>query len=72
VQNVNIHAAEQRPEAVTSILQDFQLILNERLPDDRYAIPILELSAFLLDGYIASTPGFWDPRLVSWARTRDE
>ncbi|KAL3451930.1 tubulin folding cofactor D C terminal-domain-containing protein [Aspergillus insuetus] len=66
VQNVNIHAAEQRPEAVTSILQDFQLIMNEKLPDDRYAIPILELSAFLLDGYIASTPGFWDPSLRKW------
>ncbi|KAL2840976.1 tubulin folding cofactor D C terminal-domain-containing protein [Aspergillus pseudoustus] len=66
VQKINAHAAEQRPEKVTAILQDFQLILNEKLPDDRYAIPIVELSAFLLDGYIASTPGFWDPSLREW------
>jgi hypothetical protein len=72
VQNINTLAAEQRSETVTSILQDFQLILNEKLPDDRYAIPILELSAFLLDGYIASAPGFWDPRLVSQARFHDK
>ncbi|KAL3464212.1 tubulin folding cofactor D C terminal-domain-containing protein [Aspergillus heterothallicus] len=66
VQEVNAHAAEERPTKVASILQDFQLILDEKLADDRYAIPIVELSAFLLDGYIAATPGFWDPSLRKW------
>ncbi|KAL2821606.1 tubulin folding cofactor D C terminal-domain-containing protein [Aspergillus granulosus] len=66
VQKINTHVAEQRPEKVISMLQDFHLILNEKLPDDRYAIPIVELSAFLLDGYITSASGFWDPSLRKW------
>ncbi|KAL2829958.1 tubulin folding cofactor D C terminal-domain-containing protein, partial [Aspergillus cavernicola] len=63
VQNINRSPVERRPELVTAIIQDFLLILSEKLPDDRYAIPILEISAFLLDGYVASAPGFWDPSL---------
>ncbi|KAL3472084.1 tubulin folding cofactor D C terminal-domain-containing protein [Aspergillus californicus] len=63
VQKINGHPVERRPEIVTAIIQDLLLILNERLLDDRYAIPLIELSAFLIDSYVTSTPSFWDPSL---------
>lgn len=65
IQKINSYPTEEHPERVTAIIQDLLLILNEKLPDDRYAIPILETSAFLLDGYVASAPQFRDPRSVS-------
>ncbi|KAL4919735.1 tubulin folding cofactor D C terminal-domain-containing protein [Aspergillus aurantiobrunneus] len=63
IRNVNNHPAEQHPRIVTAIIQDLLVILTEKLWDDRYAIPILETSAFLLDSYVASVPGFQDPSL---------
>jgi hypothetical protein len=65
IQNINNYPAAEQPKRVTAIIQDLLLILDEKLPDDRYAIPILEISAFLLDGYVASAPQFRDPRSVS-------
>jgi hypothetical protein len=49
---------------VIAIIKDLVLVLGEKLPDDRYAIPILEVSAFILDSYVASVPEFRDPRFV--------
>ncbi|KAI9370607.1 tubulin folding cofactor D C terminal-domain-containing protein [Aspergillus egyptiacus] len=63
VQNINGNPAERRPLMVTAVIQDFLLILDKNLLDDRYTIPALELSAFLLDGYLAAAPDFSDPSL---------
>ncbi|KAE8350619.1 tubulin folding cofactor D C terminal-domain-containing protein [Aspergillus coremiiformis] len=56
VQSINKYEVEQRPNIVTSIVKDLMVALSDNLQDDRYAIPILEFLAFLLDGYISSIP----------------
>ncbi|KAL5002135.1 tubulin folding cofactor D C terminal-domain-containing protein [Aspergillus recurvatus] len=53
IQRINNRPAEQHPEVAIAIIHDLLLVLSEKLPDDRYAIPILETTAFLLDGYVA-------------------
>ncbi|KAL4975370.1 tubulin folding cofactor D C terminal-domain-containing protein [Aspergillus desertorum] len=53
IRSINNHPAERHPEVATVIIHDLLLVLNEKLPDDRYAIPILETAAFLLDSYVA-------------------
>ncbi|OOF97472.1 hypothetical protein ASPCADRAFT_144028 [Aspergillus carbonarius ITEM 5010] len=42
--------------AAMAIIKDLMSILSENLQDDRYAIPVLELLAFLLDGFVCSIP----------------
>ena len=49
---------------VSSIIKDLLVVLNDVLQDDRYAIPILELLAFLLDAYVPSIPEGLEPRSV--------
>ncbi|KAE8376376.1 tubulin folding cofactor D C terminal-domain-containing protein, partial [Aspergillus bertholletiae] len=56
VQSINEHEAEQRQDIATSIINDLMVALSDNLQDDRYAIPVLELLAFLLDSYINSIP----------------
>ncbi|KAL4771088.1 tubulin folding cofactor D C terminal-domain-containing protein [Aspergillus nidulans var. acristatus] len=63
IQYINNHPAERHPEIATAIIDDLLLVLSEKLIDERYAIPILETVAFLLDGYVASVPGFQSPTL---------
>ncbi|KAL4942544.1 hypothetical protein BDV06DRAFT_211749 [Aspergillus oleicola] len=63
IRNINQHPVERHPDIAMSIIKDLLVILSEKLADDRYAIPILETLAFLLDGYVASVPGFQDPCL---------
>ncbi|KAL4872685.1 hypothetical protein BDV12DRAFT_161997 [Aspergillus spectabilis] len=63
VQSINQHPVERRAEIVTATIQDLVLVLGEKLTDDRYAIPILEISSFILDGYVTSVPEFRDPSL---------
>ncbi|KAL4904876.1 hypothetical protein BDW74DRAFT_178448 [Aspergillus multicolor] len=63
IQSINRHPIGQHPEVATAIIHDLLQVLNEKLPDDRYAIPTLETAAFLLDGYVASAPGFQSPTL---------
>ncbi|KAF9889426.1 hypothetical protein FE257_007328 [Aspergillus nanangensis] len=65
VQNINSYEAGQRQVAVTTIISTLLVILSDNLQDDRYAIPVMELLAFLLDGYISSIPECLEPRLVS-------
>ena len=38
------------------VVKDLSTILSDNLQDDRYAIPVIELLAFLIDGYIPSIP----------------
>ncbi|KAL4931520.1 tubulin-specific chaperone D [Aspergillus undulatus] len=63
IQSINQQPVERHPEIATAIVNDVLLILNEKLPDDRYAIPILETVAFLIDGYVSSVPEFQDLNL---------
>ncbi|KAL4887473.1 tubulin folding cofactor D C terminal-domain-containing protein [Aspergillus karnatakaensis] len=63
IQSINRHPPERRPEIATAMIQDLAVVLGNKLPDDRYAIPILEISALILDGYITSAPGLRDPSL---------
>ncbi|KAL4785547.1 tubulin folding cofactor D C terminal-domain-containing protein [Aspergillus varians] len=63
IRSINDHPVEQHPEIATAIIRDLLLILNETLSDDRYAIPILDTLAFLLDGYVTSVPGFQNPSI---------
>lgn len=45
-----------------SILQDLSAVLHANLSDDRYAIPVIDFLAFLIDSFILSSPG--DSELV--------
>ncbi|KAE8165313.1 tubulin folding cofactor D C terminal-domain-containing protein [Aspergillus tamarii] len=54
VKSINKYQAEQRQDIVTSIIKDLMVALSDNLQDDRYAIPVLEFLAFLLDSYISS------------------
>ncbi|KAL5364108.1 tubulin folding cofactor D C terminal-domain-containing protein [Aspergillus floccosus] len=61
VQHINAHEAPNRALVVSSIMKDLLVVLNDVLQDDRYAIPILELLAFLLDAYVRSIPEGLEP-----------
>ncbi|KNG82786.1 putative tubulin-specific chaperone D [Aspergillus nomiae NRRL 13137] len=56
MQSINKYEAEQRQDIVTSIIKDLMVALSDNLQNDRYAIPVLECLAFLLDSYISFTP----------------
>lgn len=56
VQCINGKKAEQRQAMVTMVVKNLSTILSDNLQDDRYAIPIMELLAFLIDGYIPFIP----------------
>ena len=64
IQYINNHPAEGHPEIANAIIDDLLLVLSEKLTDERYAIPILETAAFLLDSYVAPVPGFQSPTSV--------
>ncbi|KAH8425353.1 tubulin-specific chaperone D [Aspergillus melleus] len=61
VEWINNRGAEELPIAVVSVIKDLLVILSDNLQDDRYAIPVIELLAFLLDGYISSIPADSEP-----------
>ncbi|RDK42832.1 hypothetical protein M752DRAFT_318973 [Aspergillus phoenicis ATCC 13157] len=52
----SIQEAEDPQTAVLAIIKDLAAILGEYLQDDRFAIPVLELLAFLLDSFVFSVP----------------
>ena len=64
VEWINNREAKGRPITVVSVLRDLLVILSDNLQDDRYAIPVMELLAFLLDGYISSIPADSEPKSV--------
>ncbi|KAJ5656375.1 Tubulin-specific chaperone D C-terminal [Penicillium longicatenatum] len=51
IQFLNSHSPHSDPNILIEILQVLSTALQDNLPDDRYAIPIIELIAFLLDSY---------------------
>ena len=48
---LNLHGPSSNPNIIVSLLQVLSTGLNENLQDDRYAIPIVELIAFVIDNY---------------------
>ncbi|GKZ87491.1 hypothetical protein CBS63078_1096 [Aspergillus niger] len=59
----SIQEAEDPQTAVLAIIKDLAAILGEYLQDDRFAIPVLELLAFLLDSFVTSVPDDSAPSL---------
>ncbi|KAJ5802960.1 Tubulin-specific chaperone D C-terminal [Penicillium pulvis] len=51
IQFLNSHNPHSDPNILVEVLQVLSTVLSDNLPDDRYAIPIIELIAFLLDSY---------------------
>lgn len=43
------------------MLQDLTAILRDNLLDDRYAIPVIDFLAFLIDSFVLPSPGGSDP-----------
>ncbi|KAF5865713.1 hypothetical protein ETB97_002687 [Aspergillus alliaceus] len=62
VQSINKYEVGQRQNIVTSIIKDLMVVLSDNLQEDRYAIPMLDVLAFLLDGYISPIPSSSEPR----------
>lgn len=62
IQFLNTQEPSQREATLRNILQDLSAVLRENLPDDRYAIPIIDFLAFLIDSFVVSGQG--DPELV--------
>ena len=56
VQCINAKEAGQQQAMLLMVVKDLSTILSDNLQDDRYAIPVIELLAFLIDGYIPSIP----------------
>jgi tubulin-specific chaperone D len=48
---INIQSEEEQKKKFGWFIEDLVVILESNLADDRYAIPALEISSFLLDGY---------------------
>ncbi|KAE8146237.1 tubulin folding cofactor D C terminal-domain-containing protein [Aspergillus avenaceus] len=64
VQRINGYELRQRQHIMIAVMKDFSVVLSDNLQDDRYAIPVLELLAFLLDSYTTSIlPQSTDPSL---------
>ncbi|RDH34842.1 tubulin folding cofactor D C terminal-domain-containing protein [Aspergillus welwitschiae] len=59
----SIQEAEDPQTAVLAMIKDLAAILGEYLQDDRFAIPVLELLAFLLDSFVTSVPDDSAPSL---------
>lgn len=51
IQFLNSHNPHSDPNILIEVLQVLSTALNDNLPDDRYAIPLIELISFLLDSY---------------------
>lgn len=61
VQYINACEEQQRQVVVTTLLNNLVIILGENMQDDRYAIPVMELTAFLIDGYISTISAGLEP-----------
>ena len=55
-QLINAQEWQRQQAEVIELLKDILVVLNENMQDDRYAIPIMEISAFLIDSYISFIP----------------
>lgn len=51
IQFLNSHSPQTEPSVLVELLQVLSTALSNDIQDDRYAIPIIDIMAFLLDGY---------------------
>ncbi|KAJ5719450.1 Tubulin-specific chaperone D C-terminal [Penicillium malachiteum] len=51
IQFFNAHDSQSGSNILVEFLQVLCTVLSDNMPDDRYAIPIIELMAFLIDSY---------------------
>lgn len=56
IQFLDSHAPAKRQEILMTFLQDLSTVLSDNLQDDRYAIPVIEFLAFIIDGYGLEIP----------------
>jgi hypothetical protein len=49
---LNSSEPTQRQDVLINMLQDLLAVLRVNLPDDRYAIPIVDFLAFLIDSFV--------------------
>lgn len=61
IQFLNAREPPQRQAVLIEILQDLSAVLSANLPDDRYAIPVIDLVAFLIDSFVVPNQGDSDP-----------
>lgn len=61
IQFINCQKSGQRQGTLITILQNLSTALSDNLQDDRYAIPIIELSAFLVDSFAVPGADGLDP-----------
>lgn len=62
IQFLNTREPVQRQDVLIKMLQDLSAVLHANFTDDRYAIPIIDFLAFLIDSFVLSSPG--DSELV--------
>ena len=55
-QRINVQEGQRQQAEVAELVKDILVVLNENMQDDRYAVPIMEIGAFLIDSYISSIP----------------
>ncbi|OJJ50938.1 hypothetical protein ASPZODRAFT_155944 [Penicilliopsis zonata CBS 506.65] len=56
---INGHDELQRQTLVITFINELVVVLSDNLQDDRYAIPTMELLAFLIDSYVDEVPEDW-------------
>jgi hypothetical protein len=61
IQSLTARELGQRQAVLVDILQVLSAALSANLPDDRYAIPILDLLSFLIDSFVVPNQGDSDP-----------
>ncbi|KAJ5098458.1 hypothetical protein N7532_005459 [Penicillium argentinense] len=61
IQFLNSHEPNQRQTILVTLLQDLSAALGETLQDDRYAVPIVDFCAFLIDSFATSSLEQQDP-----------
>lgn len=61
IQFINSHETSQRQVVLIDFLQVLSTVLSDNIQDDRYAIPIIEFLAFVVDSFAVSNGDELDP-----------
>ena len=64
MQCISSKGTPEQQEFILIIIKDLSTVLGENLKDDRYAIPVMELLAFLIDGFVPSMQSGSEPMYV--------
>lgn len=65
VQYITSKNIAEQQQFILMIIKDLSTVLGDNLKDDRYAIPVMELMAFLLDGFVPSVQADSESMYVS-------